>query len=128
MRSDQLAGSRRATGSVEYCSSTADPRDCGETRKRGGRVSDRDRDLPWTALPPSLTPLLVGHVPVFTEELLAAVHRDVPVYATSLDGPLRPEIQHGVESALTRFLDLAASEQPALRNEDWLVYELLGRA
>ena len=91
-------------------------------------MTDPDHDVPWTALPRSLAPLLAEHVPVFTEGLLAAVHRDVPVYATSLDGPLRPEIQHGVESALTRFLDLAASEQPALRDEDWLVYELLGRA
>ncbi|MEX5262306.1 helix-turn-helix domain-containing protein [Kocuria sp. CPCC 205263] len=41
---------------------------------------------------------------------------------------MRGEIQHGVESALTRFLDLAGTAQPALRDEDWLVYELLGRA
>ena len=89
---------------------------------------DVDRDLPWTALPPALTPLLAGHVPAFTEGLLAAVHRDVPVYAASLEGPLRGEIQQGVESALTRFLDLAGTAQPALRDEDRLVYELLGRA
>ncbi|MGC5651728.1 UNVERIFIED_CONTAM: helix-turn-helix domain-containing protein [Kocuria sp. CPCC 205316] len=89
---------------------------------------DVDRDLPWTALPPALTPLLTGHVPAFTEELLSGVHRDVLVYATSLDGPLRGEIQRGVESALTRFLDLAGTAQPALRDEDRLVYELLGRA
>ncbi len=87
-----------------------------------------DRDLPWTALPPSLTPLLTGHVPAIAEEMLAAVHRDVPVYAASLDGPLRQEIQAGVDAALTRFVDLAGTAQPALRPEDQLVYEILGRA
>ena len=91
-------------------------------------MADLDHDVPWTALPRSLAPLLAGHVPVFTEGLLAAVHRDVPVYAPSLGGPLRGEIQQGVESALTRFLDLAGTAQPALRDEDRLVYELLGRA
>lgn len=94
----------------------------------GCTVPDVAHDLPWTALPPALTPLLTEHVPVFTQELLAAVHRDVPVYSSSLDGPLRQEIQHGVEAALIRFLDLADTQQPALREEDRLVYELLGRA
>ena len=87
-----------------------------------------DRDLPWTALPLSLTPLFRAHAPVIAEELLAGVRQDVPVYAGPLDGPLQEEIRQGVEAALTRFLDLAETEQPALREEDRAVYEGLGRA
>jgi hypothetical protein len=91
-------------------------------------VSGVNRDLPWTALPPALIPLLTGYVPSIAEEMLEAVHHDVPVYATSLEGSLRPEIQAGVDAALARFLDLAGTAQPALRPEDQLVYEVLGRA
>ena len=91
-------------------------------------VSDVDRDLPWTGLPPALAPLLSVHLPVITEQLLAGVHHDVPVYAAPLGGALRQEIRHGVQAALTRFLDLADTDQPALREVDRVVYEGLGRA
>ena len=91
-------------------------------------VSEADHDLPWTGLPSTLAPLLSAHLPVITEQLLAGVHHDVPVYAAPLGGALRQEIRHGVQAALTRFLDLADTDQPALREVDRVVYEGLGRA
>ena len=91
-------------------------------------VSEADHDLPWTGLPSTLAPLLSAHLPVITEQLLAGVHHDVPVYAAPLGGALRQEIRHGVQAALTRFLDLADTYQPALREVDRVVYEGLGRA
>ncbi|MUN64362.1 PucR family transcriptional regulator [Kocuria sediminis] len=86
-----------------------------------------DRELPWTSLPPALTPLLVPHLPAVTEELLAAVRHDVPVYARPLEGLFGDSIRQGVEVALTRFLHLPGTVRPALQQEDRRVYEGLGR-
>ncbi|GGG71501.1 hypothetical protein GCM10011374_40220 [Kocuria dechangensis] len=91
-------------------------------------MPEPDRNLPWTALPPSLPPVVMRHLPAVTEELLEAAHHDVPVYAVPLEGPLRDEIRSGVEVALTRFLGLAGTHQPALQEEGRRVYEGLGRA
>ncbi|MEX5303767.1 PucR family transcriptional regulator [Kocuria sabuli] len=86
-----------------------------------------DRELPWTSLPPDLTPLLVPHLPAVTEELLDAVRHDVPVYARPLEGLFGDSIRQGVEVALTRFLHLPGTAQPALQKDDRRVYEGLGR-
>jgi hypothetical protein len=86
-----------------------------------------DRELPWTSLPPALTPLLVPHLPAVTEELLDAVRLDVPVYARPLEGLFGDSIRRGVEVALTRFLQLPGTQQPALMGDDRRVYEGLGR-
>ena len=95
----------------------------GKPRPTGGT----DRELPWTALPPALTPLLVPHLPAVTEELLDAVRHDVPVYARPMEGLFGDAIRGGVEVALTRFLHLPGTRQPALQRDDRRVYEGLGR-
>jgi hypothetical protein len=91
------------------------------------QAEQTDRELPWTSLPPSLTPLLVPHLPAVTDELLDGVRHDVPVYARPLEGIFGDSIRHGVEVALTRFLQLPGTQQPALRGDDRRVYEGLGR-
>ncbi|MFI7483546.1 PucR family transcriptional regulator [Kocuria sp. M1R5S2] len=95
-----------------------------EQATRTGRT---DRELPWTALPPELTPLLVPHLPAVTEELLDSVRHDVPVYARPLEGLFGDSIRRGVEVALARFLRLPGTSQPALMEDDRRVYEGLGR-
>jgi methionine salvage enolase-phosphatase E1 len=62
-----------------------------------------------------------------TEELLDAVRLDVPVYARPLEGLFGDSIRRGVEVALTRFLQLPGTQQPALMGDDRRVYEGLGR-
>ncbi|MCM3686887.1 helix-turn-helix domain-containing protein [Kocuria rosea] len=86
-----------------------------------------DREQPWTSLPPSLTPLLMPHLAEVTQELLDAVREDVPVYARPLEGLFGDGIRQGVDVALTRFLHLPGTHQPALQDEDRRVYEGLGR-
>lgn len=86
-----------------------------------------DREQPWTSLPPSLTPLLLPHLPEVTQELLDAVREDVPVYARPLEGSFGEGIRHGVDVALARFLHLPGTSQPALLDDDRRVYEGLGR-
>ena len=86
-----------------------------------------DRELPWTALPPELTPLLVPHLPAVSDELLHSVRHDVPVYARPLEGLFGDSIRQGVEVALARFLQLPGTRQPALMEDDRRVYEKLGR-
>jgi hypothetical protein len=95
-----------------------------EAPEQPGRT---DRELPWTSLPPDLTPLLVPHLPAVTVELLDAVRHDVPVYARPLEGLFGDSIRQGVEVALTRFLHLPGTAQPALQKDDRRVYEGLGR-
>ncbi|MEF3120739.1 helix-turn-helix domain-containing protein [Kocuria flava] len=95
-----------------------------EQRSPAGRA---DRELPWTSLPPALTPLLVPHLPAVSEELLAGVRLDVPVYARPMEGVFGDSIRRGVEVALTRFLQLPGTQQPALMGDARRVYEGLGR-
>ena len=64
-------------------------------------MPDVNHDRPWTALPPSLTPLLTPYLPAVAQELIDAARHEVPVYAAPLEGPLREEIRSGVEAALT---------------------------
>jgi hypothetical protein len=90
-------------------------------------VQQVDREQPWTSLPPSLTPLLMPHLAEVTQELLDAVREDVPVYARPLEGLFGDGIRQGVDVALTRFLHLPGTHQPALQDEDRRVYEGLGR-
>ncbi|MEX5303200.1 helix-turn-helix domain-containing protein [Kocuria sabuli] len=91
-------------------------------------MPELNHDLPWTALPPSLTPLVTPHLAAVAQELMDAASHDVPVYAAPLEGPLREEIRLGVEAALNRFLSLAGTGRPALQEEDRRIYEGLGRA
>ena len=97
------------------------------TTEHAGPAGRADRELPWTSLPQALTPLLVPHLPAVTEELLYAVRLDVPVYARPLEGLFGDSIRRGVEVALTRFLQLPGTQQPALMGDDRRVYEGLGR-
>lgn len=77
-------------------------------------------------LPPSLAGALRPVLPDLARDTVAAIGREVPDYARSLEGPFGRALRGGVEQALARFVDelATAAPQPA---EAAAVYAGLGR-
>lgn len=77
-------------------------------------------------LPPSLAGALRPVLPDLARDTVAAIGRDVPDYARSLEGDFGRTLRGGVEQALARFVDELA-EPSASADDAAAVYAGLGR-
>ena len=76
---------------------------------------------------PELAELVRAELPALSDELIAAIGREVSAYARPMEGGFGRNVRVGVEEALERFADLLAGG-PAARPEGWeRVYQDLGR-
>jgi PucR C-terminal helix-turn-helix domain len=83
------------------------------------------------SLPPQVVADLSDELPALTDEVLAAIAREVPAYARPLEGAFGAGVRSGVQVALGRFLSLTrdrpedgGSERAAVGRE---IYAELGR-
>jgi hypothetical protein len=81
---------------------------------------------PWRALPAELADAIEPELPAATEEILAAIAREVPEYARPLEGSFGAGIRTGVTEALRQFVALIR-EPDAGRESGRDVYVGLGR-
>jgi len=89
-------------------------------------MTPEPRDRPWEDLPRAVADLLRPELPALTEDIIAAIAREIPVYARPLEGAFGRGLRIGVEEALSRFVRLIA-EPASVRHEDTEVYRALGR-
>jgi PucR C-terminal helix-turn-helix domain len=82
---------------------------------------------PWSQLPADIGHRLRPALPSVVAEVIDTIAREVPAYSRPLEGAFGADVRRGVEVALTRFLDLPGSTQPALQPSDRGVYLALGR-
>ena len=82
---------------------------------------------PWSQLPTDIGQRLRPALPSVVAEVIATIAREVPAYSRPLEGAFGAAVRRGVEVALSRFLDLPGSMQPALQPSDRGVYLALGR-
>jgi hypothetical protein len=82
---------------------------------------------PWSQLPADIGQRLRPALRSVVAEVIATIAREVPAYSRPLGGVFGADVRRGVEVALTRFLDLPGSTQPALQPSDRGVYLALGR-
>jgi hypothetical protein len=80
----------------------------------------------WTPLSPRLGELLRPHLAEVVAEVVDSIPAEVPDYARPLEGSFGKGVRRGVTVALTRFLDLPGTEDPALGTMRQ-VYVELGR-
>jgi hypothetical protein len=78
-------------------------------------------------LPADVVDQVRPHLPAVVDEVIAAVGREVPAYRRPLEGDFGRGLRFGVEAALSRFLDLPSTSQPADSGADRDVYVALGR-
>jgi PucR C-terminal helix-turn-helix domain len=76
-------------------------------------------------LPPDLAQVLRPVVPRLSEEIVAAVGREVEEYRRPLEGPFGATVREGSEVALERFVDLIGEPAPAPPSG---MYKGLGKA
>jgi hypothetical protein len=81
---------------------------------------------PWRALPAELADAIKPELPEATEEILAAIAREVPEYARPLEGSFGAGIRTGVTEALRQFVALIR-DPDAGRESGRDVYVALGR-
>ena len=81
---------------------------------------------PWRALPAELADAIEPELPEATEEILAAIAREVPEYARPLEGAFGAGIRTGVTEALHQFVALIR-DPDAGREAGRDVYVGLGR-
>ncbi len=81
---------------------------------------------PWRALPAELADAIEPELPAATEEILAAIAREVPEYARPLEGAFGAGIRTGVTEALRQFVALIR-DPDAGRESGRDVYVGLGR-
>jgi hypothetical protein len=81
---------------------------------------------PWRALPAKLADAIEPELPEATEEILAAIAREVPEYARPLEGAFGAGIRTGVTEALRQFVALIR-DPDAGREAGRDVYVGLGR-
>jgi hypothetical protein len=81
---------------------------------------------PWRELPPSLAALIEAELPATTDEILAAIGREVPEYARPLEGSFGRGIRTGVDEALRQFVELVRDPDRD-RGQSREVYRALGR-
>jgi PucR C-terminal helix-turn-helix domain len=82
---------------------------------------------PWAGLPADLGQRLRPALPSVVTEVIDTIAREVPSYSRPLEGAFGAAVRRGVEVALSRFLDLPGSTQPALQPAERTVYLALGR-
>jgi PucR C-terminal helix-turn-helix domain len=81
---------------------------------------------PWRALPPGIAELIEPELDATTDEILAAIAREVPEYARPLEGSFGRAVRVGVSEALSQFVELIRSPSGA-RGPGREVYVALGR-
>jgi hypothetical protein len=82
--------------------------------------------VPWSELPAELEGVLRPFVPALSEEIVAAIGREVEEYRRPLEGPFGRAVREGTEVALDRFVDLLGGEAGAKRGGRF--YVALGEA
>lgn len=81
---------------------------------------------PWSALDPTLGPLLMPVLPKTIAAAIDAIEAEVPGYRGSMAGPMGPVLLRGVETAFRRLLDLLGSDEVALDARAAEVYRRIG--
>ena len=81
---------------------------------------------PWRALPPTVASVVEPELEAVSEEILAAIAREVPEYARPLEGAFGVGIRTGVGEALRQFVALIR-DPDAERAQSREVYRALGR-
>ena len=82
---------------------------------------------PWAQLPAEIGHRLRPALPSVVAEVIDTIAQEVPAYSRPLEGAFGTDVRRGTEVALSRFLDLPGSTQPALESSDRDVYLALGR-
>jgi PucR C-terminal helix-turn-helix domain len=91
--------------------------------------ANRDSRLvaePWRRLPAEVADLIEPELERATEEILAAIGREVPQYARPLEGAFGRDVRRGVSEALWQFVALVR-DPDAGREHGRDVYRALGR-
>lgn len=81
---------------------------------------------PWTGLPAALADDLRVGLPETVDATILAISREVPAYRGALEREIGPTVRRGVEIALSRMLELFATEQAALVGRAAQFYERIG--
>jgi hypothetical protein len=81
---------------------------------------------PWRRLPAEVADLIEPELERATEEILAAIGREVPQYARPLEGAFGRDVRRGVREALWQFVALVR-DPDAGREQGRDVYRALGR-
>ena len=81
---------------------------------------------PWRRLPARVADLIEPELEGATEEILAAIGREVPQYARPLEGAFGRDVRRGVSEALWQFVALVR-DPDAGREQGRDVYRTLGR-
>jgi PucR C-terminal helix-turn-helix domain len=81
---------------------------------------------PWLELPPSVAEVLRPLIPGLSDEIVAAVGREVEAYRRPMEGTFGRAVRTGTERALSRFLDLIADAR-ADQGSSRRIYVELGR-
>src|SRR5215210_2953559 len=81
----------------------------------------------YEAVPPEAADVLRPVLPALADETIAAIAREVPVYARAMEGEFGQVVRRGVEVAFNRFVDLLAGTAPAAAGAAARTYVNLGR-
>jgi hypothetical protein len=81
--------------------------------------------MPLAELPADLARVLRPIVPAVSDEIVAAIGREVPEYRRPLEGPFGAAVREGSQVALERFVDLVGDPEPAPPSG---IYAGLGKA
>jgi hypothetical protein len=63
----------------------------------------------FAAVPPEAADVLRPNLPGLADEMIAAIAVEVPDYARAMEGTFGQMVRHGVEVALSRFMDMVAN-------------------
>lgn len=81
---------------------------------------------PWSGLRPGLSDVLAPRLGDAVDAAIVAIDAELPAFHGGLDGELGRTIRRGVEIALSRFLALLGTDEPALDTRAERVYAGLG--
>jgi hypothetical protein len=81
------------------------------TAGSAGVGADAGGRAPWIALPARVADVLRPLLPDLSEEIVAAVGREVAAYSRPMEGGFGRTVRSGTERALSRFLDLIADSR-----------------
>jgi hypothetical protein len=82
---------------------------------------------PWERLSEASARLMEQERDAITEEILAAIAREIPAYTRPLEGVFGEAVRGGVNQALKQFVAMVRVPETSLREEGRRVYFALGR-
>lgn len=82
---------------------------------------------PWERLSEASAALMEQERGAITEEILAAIAREIPAYTRPLEGVFGDAVRGGVDQALMQFVAMVRDPKTSLREEGRRVYFALGR-